>query len=204
MTKRLIDSIQNRTFEKKIRADTSLIDVENRTIPFILVSSNNAGMRSDWGGDYLEELDPNGADFSGLRTLFKDHNPSVDNAIGKVINCRIENGEIKADAIFGSDTNSLTIFQKFADGILSDVSIGYQIDEVIETSRKDQPPHVLVTKYRILELSAVWKGFDSGATVGRNADKEALDIDNYTHNQESINLLALAEREIQILKRKAK
>ena len=105
------------------------------------------------------------------RTFFKDHNPSVDNAIGRVENLRLEGGEIKCDVVFGSDEDSLKVFQKYAEGILTDVSIGYTIDEVVETEKKGEPTHVLVTKFTILELSAVWKGFDGGATVGRNAQK---------------------------------
>ncbi len=176
MPKKLLDVLQSRNFEKKIRADTSLIDTQTRTVPFILVSKNNAGERYDWweGRIYIEELDPNGAVLTELRTFFKDHEPSVDNAIGRVENLRLENGEIKCDVVFGSDEDSLKVFQKYAEGILTDVSIGYTIDEVIETEKKGEPTHVLVTRFTILELSAVWKGFDSGATISRKANNEEI------------------------------
>ena len=66
------------------------INMESRSVPFILISENNAGERYDWWNDevYIEELDVNGANYKSLRTFFTDHNPSVDNAIGRV-NCRI-------------------------------------------------------------------------------------------------------------------
>jgi hypothetical protein len=174
MPKNLIDVLQSRSFEKKIRADTSLINHETRTVPFILVSKNNSGERYDWWENriYTEELDPKGAILTELRTFFKDHFPSVDNAIGRVENLRLEGGEIKCDVIFGSDEDSLKVFQKYAEGILTDVSIGYTIDEVVETEKKGEPTHVLVTRFTILELSAVWKGFDKNATVGRSADAD--------------------------------
>ena len=173
MDKRLLDILRSRNFEKRIRADTQLINTEERRIPFILVSKDNAGERYDWweGRIYIEELDPKGGVLTELRTFFKDHEPSVDNAIGRVENLRLEGGEIKCDVVFGSDEDSLKVFQKYAEGILTDVSIGYTIDEVIETEKKGEPTHVLVTKFTILELSAVWKGFDGGATVGRKAQK---------------------------------
>jgi hypothetical protein len=179
MDKRLLDILRSRNFEKKIRADTQLINTEERRIPFILVSKNNAGERYDWweGRVYIEELDPKGAVLTELRTFFKDHEPSVDNAIGRVENLRLEGGEIKCDVVFGSDEDSLKVFQKYAEGILTDVSIGYTIDEVVETEKKGEPTHVLVTKFTIMELSAVWKGFDSGATVGRNAQKRQESVD---------------------------
>lgn len=173
MPENLLDVLQSRNFEKKIRADTSLIDTQTRTVPFILVSKDNAGERYDWweGRIYIEELDPKGAILTELRTFFKDHSPSVDNAIGRVENLRLEGSEIKCDVVFGSDEDSLKVFQKYAEGILTDVSIGYTIDEVIETEKKGEPTHVLVTKFTILELSAVWKGFDKNATVGRAVEK---------------------------------
>lgn len=189
MPKNLLDVLQSRNFEKKIRADTSLIDTQTRTVPFILVSKDNAGERYDWweGRIYIEELDPKGAILTELRTFFKDHSPSVDNAIGRVENLRLDGSEIKCDVVFGSDEDSLKVFQKYAEGILTDVSIGYTIDEVIETEKKGEPTHVLVTKFTILELSAVWKGFDKNATVGRSV-KEA-------DEQERLNKIKSDSRE---------
>lgn len=172
MKQRLIDVLKNRSFEKRIRADTSLIDIEGRKVPFILVSKDNAGERFDWweGRVYVEELDPKGAVLTELRTFFKDHKPNVDTAIGRVENLRLEDDEIKCDVIFGSDADSQKIFQKYVEGILTDVSIGYTIQDTVETEKKGEPTHVLVTKFTPLELSAVWRGFDQGAKVGREAN----------------------------------
>ena len=152
------------------KSDTSLIDTETRTVPFILVSDQNAGERYDWWNDetYIEELDVNGANFDELLTFFKDHNPSVDNAVGRIENARVEDNQIKADVVFGSDNNSYLVFQKYNDRILTDVSIGYRVNDITITEQKDKPTHVLVTDFSIVELSAVWKGFDAGATVGRS------------------------------------
>lgn len=165
------------TIHQRASIDTDLIDVDNRTIPFIMVSNDNAGLRYDWWNDEIfeERLDPQGATFDGLNTFFKDHNVSVDTAIGRVTNKRIDNGQIKADVVFGTDESSDIVFNKFREGILTDVSIGYSIQEVITTERKDEPTEVLVTRFDIHELSAVWKGFDSKAQVGReiqNLEKE--------------------------------
>ena len=173
MEKQLIDILKNRSFEKRIRTDTALINIEERKVPFILVSKDNAGERFDWweGRVYIEELDPKGAVLTELRTFFKDHKPNVDTAIGRVENLRLEDGEIKCDVIFGSDADSQKIFQKYVEGILTDVSIGYTIQDTIETEKKGEPTHVLVTKFTPLELSAVWRGFDQGAKVGREASE---------------------------------
>lgn len=152
-------------------ANTSVIDVENRTIPFVLVSEENAGERYDWWNDevYIEELDPNGARLDELKTFFKDHRQAVDTAIGRIENPRVEDKRIVADVVFCNDDDASRVFQKYQDRILTDVSVGYYVNDIIVTSKKDEPDHVLVTDYTIVELSAVWKGFDKGATMGRQA-----------------------------------
>ena len=154
----------------RAKTDPAQIDTEKRMIPFILVSRDNAGERYDWWDDeiYIEELDPNGARLEELVTFFKDHRPSVDTAIGRIENTRVEDGAIKADVFFGTDDDASKVFQKYRDGVLTDVSIGYYVNDVVITSRHGEPDHVLVTDYTIVELSAVWKGFDKGATIGRS------------------------------------
>jgi len=172
----IVSGLQGRQIERSARADMSLIDEESRKVPFIIISRDNAGERYDWWNDeiYLEELDVGGANYSELRTFFKDHNPSVDNAIGRVENARVEDGELKVDVVFGRDSDSDQIFRKYLDGILTDVSIGYHINDVIMTEKKEDPTHVLVTDFDIVELSAVWKGFDAGATVGRETEDDTV------------------------------
>jgi len=159
---------------RRVSANTqemeSVIDVENRSIPFILVSNDNAGERYDWWNDevYIEELDPKGARLDELKTFFKDHRQAVDTAIGRIENARVDGDEIKADVIFGTDEDAAKVFTKYQDRILTDVSVGYYVNDIIVTSKEDEPDHVLVTDYTLVELSAVWKGFDKGATMGRS------------------------------------
>ncbi len=152
------------------KGDITVIDVEARTIPFILVSKDNSGERYDFWKDevYIEELDPNGARLDELHTFFKDHRTSIDTAIGRIENVRVEEGEIKADVILGTDADAEKIFIKYQDRILTDVSVGYYINDIVVTYKKDEPDHVMVTDYTLVELSAVWKGFDKGATIGRS------------------------------------
>ena len=181
---------------RRVSANTqereSVIDVENRSIPFILVSNDNAGERYDWWNNevYIEELDPDGARLDELRTFFKDHRQAVDTAIGRIENARVESGEIKADVVFGTDDDASKVFTKYQDRILTDVSVGYYVNDIIVTSKKDEPDHILVTDYTLVELSAVWKGFDKGATMGRShsAKKEAVKLRNTDVLRKKFNL----------------
>ncbi|MFK5976898.1 MAG: peptidase [Sulfurovum sp.] len=154
------------------KGEISQIDKKKRLIPFTLISKDNAGERSEWWQDevYIEELDVNGANFEYLRTFFTDHRPSVDNAIGRIKNVRVKKGILKGAVIFGESSRSKDIFDKYVSGILTDVSIGYRVNDVKVTEREGEPTHILVTDFDILELSAVWQGFDSGANVGREVE----------------------------------
>ncbi len=162
---------------RKLQVETNLINTETRTVPFILISKDNEGERYDWWADeiYIERLDVNGANYERLKTFFKDHIRSVDSAIGKVENIRIEDGELKADVVFGTDEESEKVLRKYADGILTDCSIGYKINATTVEQRKGEPTLVTVTDFEIRELSAVGIGFDKGATVGRDLNFEKGD-----------------------------
>lgn len=136
---------------------------EERKASFIIVSNNNACRRFSFDlGLYEEELDIKGADFSELKTMFIDHEPSALNAIARVENVREEAGELVCDCVFGSDAKSAEIFKKYEEGILSDVSIGYQVLSE-ELDKEAKPIKSYVKAFKIFELSAVWKGADKFA-----------------------------------------
>lgn len=173
MPHKIVKKITGLDVQRKLTLDTkTVINIEKRSVPFILISKENEGERYDWWKDeiYIEKLDVNGATYERLNTFFKDHIRSVDNAIGRVENIRVEDGELKADVIFGTDEESEKIFRKYVDGILTDCSIGYKINSVTVEERKGEPTIVTVTSFDIRELSAVGIGFDSGATVGRKKE----------------------------------
>jgi len=170
--------IQVPTSNDEQRADNQT-NVNENSHRFILISKDNSCERYDWweGKVFIEELAIEGAKFDQLKTFFTDHNPRVDTAIGAVENKAVEGQELLADVRYGSDEYSQLIKQKYDEGILSDVSIGYRINEIVETKHKDEPNHVLVTDYDIVELSAVWKGADSGAVNISKSEPENVESD---------------------------
>jgi len=169
----VLRSLQGRTFYRNatinnitnVEVRENEVEDKNGDATFILISENNETERYDWWKDevFIEELDIKGADYSQLKTFFKDHKPSVDTAIGKIVGLEVVKNELIGSVVFGTDKDSQVIKQKYDDGILTDVSIGYRINEIVSTEKKDEPNHVLVTDYTIVELSAVWKGADAGA-----------------------------------------
>ena len=135
------------------------------TMAFTIISDDNGGLRYDWmeGEHYEEVLDISGANSERLTTFFKDHDRSVDSAIGRIDNVRVDNSELVANVTFGTDEGSQTIADKYRNGILTDVSIGYSINNYTVAEREGQPDLVTVTDFTIFEVSAVGIGFDSGA-----------------------------------------
>jgi len=191
----IIDRVNAQGLSHRARPELKLIDVEKKMIPFIMVSSENAGERYDWYEDevFIEKLLVEGAKFDELNTFFKDHEHSVDTAIGRVENIRIDGGNLKCDVYFGSDEDSMVIFNKYLEGILTDVSIGYTISQYTEERKQGEPTVITVTDYSIKELSAVWKGFDSKAKISRKAP------DAKENEPQKIDLTAQVKRRFRIL-----
>ena len=132
---------------------------------FTIVSDDNGGSRYDWysGETYLEELSIEGASFGNLRTFFKNHNRDVDSAVGRIEETRVDGGTIVSDVWFGSGEDEQNMYRKYDEDILTDVSIGYQINKYEVEERDGEPDIVTITDYEIFELSAVGVGFDKGA-----------------------------------------
>jgi hypothetical protein len=189
---------------------------KDNTIEVVLVSNNNGGRRFDWesGDYYIEELDPKGADTSRGLSFFKDHIASVDNAVGRVDNIRVENDELISDIHFGSDEDSQRVLQKYRDGILTDVSIRYTQDEYTEQEIENGYNIRTITKYTLFEVSAVGIGFDAGAKKREaemtkeeleklnkeNAEKQRK-LDDATDNLSATEQRALdAEKEVDDVK----
>ena len=162
------EALQNQTQTRATSVSVSRLDGEanTNTLSFVFVSDVNAGKRFDWGSGeyYTEVLEISGANTERLNTFFKDHYRSVDSAVGKVSNVRIEDSQLLGDVTFGTDEDSQRVFSKYSEGILTDVSIGYEIRGYeVEQGADNELDTVRVTDFEIFEVSAVGIGFDSGA-----------------------------------------
>lgn len=159
------------------KANVSTKQTKTDSLTFVMVSENNDGERYDWwsGDTYIERLDVQGANFDALKTFFKNHNRTVDDAVGRVENARQDGAELLADVMF--DETGLDIKRKYENGTLNDVSIGYKINKYEVEERSGEPDIVTVTDFDITELSAVGIGFDSGATYqGRESKSNKGDL----------------------------
>ena len=185
---------QTRGVSVSVSREDNLAD---NTLSFVFVSDDNAGKRFDWGsGEYYDEvLDVNGAITSRLNTFFKDHSRDVDSAVGKVSNVRVDNGQLLGDVTFGSDDDSQRVFSKYSEGILTDVSIGYEIrDYKVEQGAENERDRVTVTDFDIFEVSAVGIGFDGGAKKREKEDNLGSSEMNEEMKERLLALEAMVKR----------
>ena len=154
------------------------INEEERSIWFIAVSESNAGVRETYSGmRYMEEIVVDTVKTDNLRIFITDHNPSSQNAVGKVVETAREDGKLKVKVKFATTPDADSIYRKFIEGVLTDVSIGYRYSvedaDIIDIDGADMPL-VRLNNVEIFELSSVWRGFDSGAKVGRSSEEVIL------------------------------
>lgn len=163
------DALVGQVHERK--AQVANTQKSKDSLTFVMVSENNEGMRYDWrisDNEFIERLDINGADMSELNTFFKNHSRGVDDALGRIVNTRMEGTSLLCDVVF--DESGLDIKRKYENGTLTDVSIGYKINKYTVEERQGEPDIVTITDFTIVELSAVGVGFDIGAKhQGRDA-----------------------------------
>lgn len=171
---------QHRIFENAVRIDSTNVDnaineAEN-TIWFVAVSDNNAGLRETWSGvQYIEQIDVETINTERFKVFAKDHKPSTDNVIGRVVQVIKEDGKLKAQIKFSFTDNAREVFQKYKEGILTDVSIGYRYSLEDAVIIDGEIPVVILRNVEVFELSSVWAGFDDGAKIGREKNKRIED-----------------------------
>ena len=160
------EALKNQSHTRVAGINVTRKDLDNNTLSFVFISDDNGGKRFDWGtGEYYTEvLVVEGANVDRLNTFFKDHFRSVDSAVGKVSNVKVDAGQLVGDVTFGTDEDSQRVLSKYSEGILTDVSIGYEIRNYsVEEASATNEQTVSVTDFDIFEVSAVGIGFDSGA-----------------------------------------
>jgi hypothetical protein len=97
-----------------------------------VVATNALVRRRDHLGEFLERLDPAGADLTALRgaSVLDSHERSgVGSVIGTIDDARLEGGEIIARIRFSARAEVAPIVDDVEAGILRSVSVGYEVSE---------------------------------------------------------------------------
>jgi len=155
--------------EKQYRSfdlDTRKVDSSKRSI-FLSFSSETPVERM-YSGELLNEVldhSPSSVDLGRLKTegaILLNHDP--DHMVGKVEQVEIVGRRGKARVRFGRTDLANETWSLIEDGILSGVSVGYEIHEAI----REQDDTLRVTKWTPTEISMVTNAADLTVGVGRS------------------------------------
>lgn len=157
---------------KAVLADNAIND-EAKTISFLALSHNNLHKRySFFGDEYYLSVDLSGVKFEAT-TLYLDHDVSFENAIGKIIDTKLDDKGFKVIVQFNDEVSqSREAYAKFKAGFSDSVSVGFKNYELEECEPIDGVEHFEIKNGVINELSAVWQGADPNAKVANFAKEQ--------------------------------
>lgn len=148
--------------------DAKIVDEEKRTVK-IAVSSEEPVERS-FGMEILDH-DERSIDLSFARSgsmpLLLDHDPRQQ--IGVVEDVRLDGSarRLRATVRFGRNGLAKEVFDDVVDGIRSNISVGYQVNDMV----KDGADRYRVNSWLPMEVSVVSIPADRTVGVGRAAEK---------------------------------
>lgn len=157
---------------KAVLADNAIND-EAKTISFLALSHNNLHKRySFFGDEYYLSVDLSGVKFEAT-TLYLDHDVSFENAIGKIIDTKLDDKGFKVIVQFNDEVSQgREAYAKFKAGFSDSVSVGFKNYELKECEPIDGIEHFEIKNGVINELSAVWQGADPNAKVANFAKEQ--------------------------------
>ena len=166
-----------RTFKigRQIRGfqiDRQTIDKEKRTIPLSFSSEEPI---ERWFGMEILDHSPSAVNLQRLKkggALLMDHDTK--DQVGVIEDVSIDvDRKGRAVVRFGRSAKAETIFTDVLEGIRQNVSVGYQIDELIlEKEEKDKPPVYRAARWTPYEISLVSVPADITVGVGRQENSE--------------------------------
>lgn len=153
--------------------ERATLDAEKRTVE--LAFSSEEPVERWWGVEILGHgRDEIVSDFIGGGTapLLVDHDPR--DLVGVVEGVSLgADRKMRATVRFGRSARAAEVMQDVADGIRTNVSVGYELMEVVlEREEKGSPPVYRATRWRPFEVSLVAIPADATVGVGRG-DPEA-------------------------------
>ena len=152
----------------------SKINKESRTVE--LSFSSETPYERYWGIEILDHstTSVNMERLNNDAPLLFNHDRDI--VVGVVQNAYIENSRGKAVVRFGNSKKAKEVFSDVEDGILKNVSVGYEIREMVKESSKDGVETYRVTDWQPMEISIVSIPADNTVGVGRNNDLKEKEI----------------------------
>lgn len=173
------------TIQRATDAAATVTDAEARRFR-LSFASEIPYLRSSWFDDPWievlgcspEEVDSTRLDTGGAPLLWGHDSYDRENNIGVIEKAWFENGRGYADVRLSMRDDVASIWQDVQDGILKNVSVGYQIQErTLVKQNEGSPNEYRVTRWLPLEISLVSVPADETVGVGRS--KSDADLTRY-------------------------
>jgi len=169
--------IKGQRFERQWDLDREAINAETRTIPASLSSS--VALKRWFGEEILEHGDDNinlERAAEGLPLLFAhDH----EQPIGLVENVKLDGDKLRGQLRFSNNAKANDIWQDVKEGFLRNISIGYSIDEFIETEHG-----IRATRWTPHETSVVTVPADNSVGINRQHEGRTMSDEQGQQGQE--------------------
>jgi hypothetical protein len=154
------------------QARAATFNAEARTVEVVATTGAQV-LRYGWDGNYMEELGMAPENIrmdrlaSGKAPVLNSHQQyELEHVIGVIENARLEGSEIIATLRFSQREDVAPYMQDIADGILCNVSIGYQVYRYeLVTAGETETPVYRATDWEPFEISVVPVPADAGAGV---------------------------------------
>lgn len=199
----LRSAIGKKTREVSLRSVPPHVDMDNRTVE-LSYASEMPVERSDYRtGDYYEVLSHKKGDIDTTRMdgnapFLHNHNPS-EPQLGSVIAHKTpdKDGKSRATIKFSKSQAGQDALQDYADGIRSNISVGYDVKGADEIQKEDlEPEHqkaitrnipILRCRWAPMELSDAPVPADTSVGAGRSASpgRRDMEIQSYIEEIES-------------------
>lgn len=164
------------------------IDRENRSIPLVLATESPVRVYDLERMQVVDEvIRLDGMDMPSQVPMVDSHGrESVKNVLGSIRDFSVEDGQLVGRAYFASDEVSRTTFEKYADGHLTDFSVGARTLE-----RNFDKQTKTITRSQLIEGSAVVVGADrdAKALVAQRAYAEPEELRKEIMNEELKKML---------------
>ena len=173
------------------------VDEEKKTVE-LSFSSEDPYARY-WGVEILDHSSKsvNMERLSNAAPLLFNHNR--DEVIGVVESASIVDKRGVAIVRFGNSAKAKEVFSDVVDGIMKNVSVGYQIDEMKLESEKDGVETYRVTNWQPFEISIVSIPADNTVGVGRSTeDLEESNVKILNPKKEVKKMTEEEKRELQL------
>lgn len=184
----------------RAKFDKSTVNVDKRTVDVVFVTERKVAMANWRMGTFYEILPCNeeNGDITRLNSgapLCDTHDTStVRGGLGVVEKAWFDGGVGRATVRFSKRDDVEGVFQDVQDGIITGISVGYNVYEYEEIGVQDNLPLIRANKWEACEISLALVQADPGSAVGRSQENQESKDVSFIRNNKNSNTMTPEEK----------